>query len=394
MLRDGAGVTGSRGGVLPKGMQQGTKEPDIDHAMATVIDSAQGLTPTYAEERRRPDWPKWEEAIQKELKGLDESGTWRLVKRPPDANVVDSKWVLKIKKNAAGEIDKYKARLVARGFTQIYGVDYYETYSPVARLSSFRLLMAIAARNGWALDNFDFDQAFLNSKLGEDEVIYLEQPPGYEKKDQNEWVHRLLKSLYGLKQGSKNWYDALHKALVELGFTRSEANHGVFFKRVGKDIVILAIHVDDGMVTGNNVALIKRFKEEMNKKYKITDLGPVYSLLGIKVTRDLVEKTISLSQQAYIKAIITKYNFDDLKPSATPMDPSAPLSKSQSPTKLDDISKMRNIPYREAVGLLMYAAMRTRPDIAFAMSTVAQYCENPGWKHWEAVKRIFHYLSL
>ena len=281
---------------------------------------------------------------------------------------------------------------MASGFTQIYGVDYYETYSPVARLASFRLLMAIAARNGWALDNFDFDQAFLNSKSGEDEVIYLEQPPGYETKDREHWVHRLLKPLYGLKQGLKNWYDALHKALLELGFTRSEAGHGVFFKRVGKDIVILAIHVDDGIVTGNNVALIKQFKEEMNKKYKITNLGPVYSLLGIKVTRDLVEKTISLSQQAYVEAIITKFNFDNLKPSSTPMDPSAPLTKSQSPTKLDDISKMRNVPYREAVGSLMYAAMGTRPDIAFTTSTMAQYLQNPGWKHWKAVKQNFHYL--
>ena len=402
MLREGSAVTGGRN-ILPKGLQHGTNtqiaEPTnttntdvVEQAMATVIESVEGLTPTYAEARRRPDWPKWEDAIKKELRGLDESGTWRLVKRPPDANVVDSKWVLKIKKNAAGEIDKYKAQLVARGFTQIYGVDYYETYSPVARLASFRLLMAIAARNGWALDNFDFDQAFLNSILGEDEIIYLEQPPGYKRKDREQWVYRLLKSLYGLKQGSKNWYDALHKALLELGFTRSDADHGVFFKRIGKDIIILAIHVDDGMVTGNNVAHIKRFKEEINKKYKITDLGPVYSLLGIKVTRNLIEKTISLSQQAYIEAIITKFNFDDLKPCATPMDPSAPLSKTQSPTKLDDISKMRNIPYREAVGSLMYAAMGTRPDIAFATSTVAQYCENPGWKHWEAVKRIFRYL--
>ena len=111
--------------------------------------------------------------------------------------------------------------------------------------------MAIAARNGWVLDNFNFDQAFLNSVLGEDEVIYLEQPPGYKRKDRGEWVYRLLKSIYGLKQGSKNWYDTLHKALLELGFTRFEANHGVFFKRIGKDIIILAIHVDDGMVTGN-----------------------------------------------------------------------------------------------------------------------------------------------
>jgi hypothetical protein len=177
-----------------------------------------------------------------------------------------------------------------------------------------------------------------------------------------------------------------------LGFTRSEADHGIFFKRVGKDIVILAVHVDDGMVTGNNVSLIKKFKEDMNAKYKLTDLGPVNWLLGIKIGRDLVNKTISLSQLAYIEAIITRFNFDDLKACATPMDPSAPLSKSQSPIKLEDIAKMCNVPYREAVGSLMYAAMGTRPDIAFATSTVAQYSENPGWKHWEAVKRIFRYL--
>lgn len=292
--------------------------------MASVIGGMEGLEPTCAEARRRPDWPKWEEAIRKELKGLEASGTWRLVKRPPDTNVVDLKWVFRIKKNAAGELDKYKARLVARGFTQIYGMDYYETYSLVARLSSFHLLMAIAARNGWTLDNFDFDQAFLNSTLGDDEIIYLEQPPRYQTKDRRNWVWRLLKSLYGLKQGSKNWYNAMHRALSELGFTRSEADHGVFFKRVGKDIIILAVHVDDGMVTGNNAMLIKKFKEDINKKYKITDLGPVYSLLGFKITRDLANKTISLSQMAYIEAIITKYNFNDLKPSAIPMDPSHP----------------------------------------------------------------------
>ena len=120
--------------------------------------------------------------------------------------------------------------------------------------------MAIAARNGWILDNFDFDQAFLNNKLGEDEVIYMEQPAGHETKDREHWVWRLLRSLYGLKQGSKNWYNAMHQALVELGFTRSETDHGVFFKQVGKDIIILAIHFDDGMVTGNNAILVREFK--------------------------------------------------------------------------------------------------------------------------------------
>ena len=398
LLREGSGVTGQKSGanVLPRGIQTGSSAvedgSEVDYAMAMVVESVEGLTPTYEEARKRPDWPKWKEAIQKELDGLKKSSTWRLVERPPGANVVDCRWVLRIKKNAAGEVEKYKARLVAKGFTQIYGIDYYETYAPVARLASFRLLLAIAARNGWPVDTFDFDSAYLNSVLGDDEVIYLEQPVGHETKDRKYWVWRLLKTLYGLKQGAKNWYDVLCRALVELGFKRTEADHGVFFKYIGKDIVILAVHVDDCMVTGSSTTLVNKFKREMNGKYKLTDLGPANWLLGIKISRDLANKTISLSQHAYIEAIITRFNFDDLKPSSIPIDPSAPLSKSQSPNKLQDIAKMRNVPYREAVGSLMYAAMGTRPDIAFATSTVAQFSDNPGWIHWEAVKRIFRYL--
>jgi Reverse transcriptase (RNA-dependent DNA polymerase) len=170
------------------------------------------------------------------------------------------------------EIDKYKARLVARGFTQIYGVDYYETYSPDARLTSFRLMLALATRNGWAINNFDFDQAYLNSKPDNDDVVYVEQPPDYETKDRREWVMRLLRSLYGLKQVVKNWYETLYKALMELEFTRCEVDHGVFYKEVGKDIVIFLVHVDDGMVTGSNVKLIRKFKEDLNAKYRLTNL--------------------------------------------------------------------------------------------------------------------------
>ena len=302
MLREGSGTTGGRTGeTLPKGIQSGTSatpvdtqgaeyatsvslDSEIDHAMATVMEGMEGSMPTFEEAKKRPDWPKWQEAIKKELNGLEKMGTWRMVKRPPDTNVVGTKWVLKIKKNSAGEIDKYKARLVARGFTQIYGIDYYETYAPVARLTSFRLMLALAARKGWAVDNFDFDQAYLNSKLDDDEVVYVEQPPGYETKDRREWVMRLLKSLYGLKQAGKNWYAALYKALTELGFTRCEADHGVFYKEVGKDIIIFLVHVDDGMVTGSDVKLIRKFKEDMNAKYKLTDLGAVNWLLGIKIT--------------------------------------------------------------------------------------------------------------
>ena len=242
------------------------------------------------------------------------------------------------------------------------------------------------------MDTFDFDSAYLNSKLGEDENIYLEQLVGYETKDHRKWVWKLLKTLYGLKQGAKNWYDSLCR--TELGFRQTEADHGVFYKETGNKIIILAVHVDDCMVTGSSEVFINQFKMEMNKKYKITDLGPAHWLLGIKITRDCSEKTISLSQNAYIKSIITRFNFDNLKPLLIPIDPLVPLLKSQSPEKIEDIMRMKNLPYCEAIGSLMYAAMGTRPDIAFATSMVAQFSENPGWIHWEAVKRIFFSLQI
>src|ERR1700678_3195560 len=281
--------------------------------MVTAIECAEGLNPSFEEVRKRADWPRWEEAIRVELKNLKDNGTWTMVERPAGTNIVDSRWVLQVKKNAASEVEKYKAHLVAKGFTQIYGVDFYKTYAPIARLASFRLL-AIAARNNWPVDTFDFDSVYLNRILDEDETIYLEQPPHYPTMDCNHYVWKLLKTLYGLKQGAKNWYDALCKALVDLGFQRVETDHGIFFKRIATDIIVLAVHVDDGMLLGSSRKLIDEFKFQMNKTYKISDLGAIHWLLGIKVTRDLPNHTISLSQHAYIDSIIPRYNFTDLKP--------------------------------------------------------------------------------
>lgn len=332
--------------------------------------------------------------LNAELQSLEANKTWSIVERPKDVNVVSSKWVLRIKKNAAGEIEKYKARLVARGFTQIHGVDYYETYAPVARLASFRLLLAMANKNGWPADTFDFDSAYLNSVLSDDEVIYLEQPPEISMAQPWKSVFRLHKALYGLKQGARNWYESLKGGLEQIGFKRTETDHGVFVKKWADGrLVAVGIHVDDCLTTGSSQKLLDEFKRQVNGKYKMTDLGPCKWLLGVKVTRDMQARTIALSQHAYVDSIVTRFNFDDLKPSAIPIDPAVPLRKSQSPTTLADIAKMKNVPYREAVGSLMYAAMGTRPDIAFATSTVAQFLENPGWIHWEAVKRIFRYLK-
>ncbi|PSR87021.1 hypothetical protein PHLCEN_2v5279 [Hermanssonia centrifuga] len=384
-LRGGEGSVDGKGdgNNLPKGMPvvaEGdtaglawvTKVDVEELAMAAVMGDAEGLQPTLEEARKRPDWAKWLAAIKAELESLIRNDTWT--------------WVLRIKKDATGAIDKYKARLVAQGFTQVYGVDYFETFAPVAKIASIRLVLAITARDGWEVQSFDFNSAYLNSVLNDDKEIYLEQPPQFPLKDPKLHVLRLKKALYGLKQGGRKWYEHLCIALADLGFKRAEADYCVFYTKVGESLVLLAIHVDDCIITGNSSTLISQYKRQLGDKYSLTDLGPVSWLLGIKVTRDLEARTLSLSQHAYIDSILARFNFTDLKPSSIPMDPNIQFLKSQCPMSLVDIARMRKIPYREAIGSLMYAAVGTRPDISFAVSTLAQFSHNPGWIHWEAVK--------
>jgi hypothetical protein len=418
MLRDGVGTHDGRGGdpVIPRGLQPVEEcrenrgenaateadmadgawewdDEDAAYAMLVRTSKAEALEPwTVDEAQKQPNWPRWDEAIRAELKSLDDAHTWDRVPRPPKpTNVVDCKWVFKIKKNSAGEIDKYKARLVARGFTQIHGVDYYETYAPVARLASLRLVLAAAAHHDWPIDVFDFHSAFLNRKLDDNEVIYMELPPGFDKRGRD-LVACLQVALYGSKQGALKWYQRLCRELAELGFRCTEADWGVFVAKIGAHLLILASHVDDCTITGSSNELVKSFKDKIGSRFKITDLGPISWLLGMKVTCDRDARTISISQEPYIDALLAKYNFTDVKLVSIPMVPNIQLSRNQSPKSAVEVAKMRQVPFRAALGSLMYLAVGTRPDIAFVISTLVQFTENPGWTHWEALKRVYRYL--
>src|SRR6266850_1982032 len=315
--------------------------------------------------------------MDRKIGSLEHAGMWTTVPHPPGKNIVGCKWVFCLKQKADRSVDKYKACLVVRGFTQIYGVDYYNTYSPVAWLASFRLILTVAVRNNWDIEAFDFNSAYLNGELDTDEEIYMQEPPGYETGGAGA-VKQLLKALYGLKQARYKWYDALHAAVTDLGFRISKADPRVFTARIQKDILILAVHVDDCAMTGNSPKLVMLYKEKLHTWYALTDLGPVSWLLGIQVTRDHETRTISLSQEAYIKSIIARFSLADAKAYSTPMVPSAQYSKSDSPVSATDAACMRKVPYHEAIGSLMYASVATRPDITFAVSTLSQFLENPG----------------
>jgi Reverse transcriptase (RNA-dependent DNA polymerase) len=325
--------------------------------------------------------------MDREITTLERAGTWETVPRPQGMNIISSKWVFRIKRKADGTIEKYKARLVARGFTQIYGVDYYDTYSPVARLPSIRTILAFAARYDWDIETFDFIGAYLNGELEADEDIYMQAAPGYE--EQGDQVKHLKKSLYGLKQAGRRWYDTLSNALTKIGFCVSKADPGVFYLRAQCDILMLAVHVDDCVMTGSSSQLIVDYKTKINAQYSLTDLGPIHWLLGIKIVRDRSARTISLSQEAYINTIVARFNLSDAKAQRTPMVANAIYTKEDD---FENATTMSNVPYREAVGSLMYAAVATRPDIAYAVSTLSQFLEYPSQFHWQAVKRIFRYL--
>ena len=366
----------------------------MEDAMMAQTSEMEGLEPqSLAAAKKSPDWPAWEKAIQEELDVLKAAGTWKAVDPPDGANIVGSKWVFRAKKDAAGVVVRYKARLVAQGFSQVPGVDYFDTFAPVARLASIRTVLAIVAAENLEIHQIDIKGAYLNGELTDQEVVYMKQPPGYPASPNSSQVLRLLKTLYGLKQAGRRWYKKLVEIMEKLGFKRCDVDQAVFYRRKGSTLIIVLVHVDDCTIAGTSIALILRFKIEIAKFVAITDLGELHWILGIEVKRIRENRSIHLSQKSYIESMLRRYGFEDLKPVSLPMETSVRLTSAQSPSTTQEIAIMRNIPYQEAVGSLMYASLGTRPDITYAVQTVSRFSKNPGQAHWDAVKRIFRYLK-
>jgi len=311
---------------------------------------------------------------------------------PKGVNVVGSKWVFRAKKDAVGKVVRYKARLVVQGFSQVPGVDYFNTFAPVAQLASIRTVLVFATAENLETGQIDIKGAYLNRELTADEVIYMCQPPGY---TEGTLVCQLYKTLYGLKQSRRRWYQKLVGIMTDMRFLRCEVDQAVFYRRdEGKGIlIIILVHVDNCSIVASSQPLINRFKITIEKHVEITDMGDLHWILGIEVRRIREEQRILLSQRSYIDSILQCYGLDNLKPISTPMDPNVKLMSAQSPMTTDDITKMRDVPYHEAVGSLMYASLGTQPDITFAVQTLSCFATNPSLAHWEAVKRVFHYLK-
>jgi hypothetical protein len=296
-----------------------------------------------------------------------------------------------IKIDKHGQLKRRKARFFAKGYRQVKGIDFQESFAPVVRYDSLRVVLAIAASHDLELVQLDVKTAFLNGEV--DEEIYIAQPKGYTIAGRELEVCRLNKAIYGIRQASRIWNQKLHLVLQSFGLNQCNADPCIY-SRIGRDdTIIFTIWVDDGLVAGSNMIVIKKLIALLQTEFEIV-YGPADHFVGIAIHRDRLNKRIYLSAQHYIDKILAKFNMSNAHPVSLPADKGGiRLSKNMEPVDDEERESMSKIPYREAVGCIMYAAITLRPDIAFQAVQIAQHCENPGLKHWNAVKRVLRYLA-
>jgi hypothetical protein len=326
-------------------------------------------------------WPSWEQAIQEEYESLVENGTWVEQECPSNREFLTRKWVFKIKRGAAGEILRYKARWVVRGFEQQYSLDFHETFASVIKPMSYKAIFAIAAAYDWEIEQMDVKTAFLYGDIEED--IWIELPTGCGVSG----TAKLKKALYGLKQAPRVWYNTLATFLSSLGFQPLDADSSVFCR----DGVIIAIYVDDLLIAGAFKLDINKIKDSLKERFKMSDLGACHFYLGMEVIRDRPRRTLRLSQTAYLRKVLQDFGMEHCNDKiTTPMETSSRLMPADPGYEADP--KLRRN-YQSAVGSLMYAMLGTRPDLAFAVSVISRFSSNPTNAHWTAVKRVFRYIA-
>ena len=284
-----------------------------EYVFLAEVSNSEALEPRNIKEAKaRPDWNLWEEAMEEELRTLKEARTWEVVDMPKDANVIGSKWVFRAKKDAARNVVRYKARLVAQGFSQVPGINYFDTFAPVEQLASIRTILAFAVAEDYKTGQIDIKAAYLNGELTSDEVIFMRQPPGYELGSKGR-VLRLLKSLYRLKQAGRRWYQKLVDIMSKLGFSRCAGDEAVFYRRSLDNgvLIVVLVHVDDCTIVGKSKVLVEWFKTEIAKFVDITDLKDLHWILGIEVCQICEDQRLLLSQNSYIDLILCRYGFED-----------------------------------------------------------------------------------
>lgn len=276
---------------------------------------------------------------------------------------------------------------MARGYAQVEGVDFFETYAPVVRADTVRSLLATAAAKDWNIHQFDVKTAFLYGPL--EEEVYMTQPDGYQ--DGTPRVCKLQKGLYGLKQAPRQWNGLFHSFLLEKGFKQCPDDPCLYKLQNKEGTMFLCLYVDDGLVFSDNEEQAQKFLQYLKTRFEVVSHEPD-TYVGIRIQRNRSKKLIFLNQKGYIERILTRLGMTNATTVTTPSDLTHKLSKEMGNNSDEDTE--RRFPYREAVGCLNYLAVMTRADIAFSVNKVAKFWERPQSGHWKAVKRIMRYLAL
>jgi hypothetical protein len=336
---------------------------------------------------------EWIAAEKTEWDSLVKNGTFVVVDRPNGTNVVGCKWVYRIKLKADGSIERFKARLVAQGFTQQYGIDFKETYSPVIRGATFRWLLAMATLHNWDMRMLDVTTAYLNGLLEED--IYMEIPEGFGDNKNGTKVLKLVKGLYGLKQAGRVWYNTLSRHLRSLNYIQSRADPCIFFKKHQNGTkAFLAVYVDDICLFGDPSAIRTAIKD-IQKGFDIRDLGSLTYCLGIQI--DKSNTGTFVHQTKYIRDILKRFEgLYSTRRSNVPLPPVTlrPRRDNSDPSydaTLDAPADQQK--YLEVIGSLNYASINTRPDLATAVSYLSSFSHNPSVVHWAALMKVLQYLN-
>ncbi|KAL0533145.1 hypothetical protein IC582_030360 [Cucumis melo] len=329
--------------------------------------------------------------MKEELKSMNDNEVWDLVELPKESKRVGCKWVFKTKRDSNGNIERCKARLVAKGYTQKDGIDYKETFSPVSKKDSLRIIMVLVAHYDLELHQMDVKTAFLNGNL--DEEVFMDQPEGFMVEGKEHMVCKLKRSIYGLKQASKQWYLKFNDTITSFGFKENIVDRCIYLKISGSKFIILVLYVDDILLATNDFGLLCQTKEFLSKNFEMKDMSEASYVIGIEIFRDRTHGLLGLSQKAYINKVLEKLKMNKCSSSVVPIQKGDKFSLMQCPKNELERNQMETISYASIVGSLLYAQTCTRLDISFAVGMLGRYQSNPGMDHWKAAKKVLRYLQ-
>lgn len=368
--------------VVHRQSQRSNKGVAPERYQANMIFEPKTLTEALSDRQMKP---KWVQAMQEEMKSMKENDTWDLCELPSGRKAIGCKWVFKTKLDSNGKVQRLKARLVAKGFTQKYGQDYDQVFAPVAKQTTFRVLLSIASAQKLLVHHLDVKTAFLNGKLSE--TIYMKQPPGFESKNKN-LVCRLKRGIYGLKQAAMLWNDEIHRVLTSNGFQRNRADPCLYSKLLNNELVYVLIYVDDMAIVTKTSKTMDQVKSMLKSKFNTQDLGEIKQYLGIQVTRD-GDGIFHLNQTQYINKVINDFGLSNAKESIVPIT----VSYGKSTSGESKSVLLSNEQYQKLLGCLLFIAVNTRPDIAVSVSILAQKVCQPTQEDWNELKRVLKYLK-